>query len=89
MVVSAYDLHAYLGKRQKKVLLWQAKLSVPTNGTNFTDILPALVEAGAPQFGKETIRPIVIPITTAPGNVKIGPVEVKGYSTPQAPSSSK
>jgi hypothetical protein len=81
VVVSAYDLQAYLRKAHTKVLLWQAKMSVPSDGFTFDEVLPALVQAG--QFGKETLRPQTTFAPTGPvGRVDVGTPIVQGYSNP-------
>lgn len=78
VVLSAYDWAAI--NRKQRVLLWRAMMSLPTNGTDLTESLPALVQAGVPYFGRETGLPRhVIEPLVPPGRVEIGPAKVEGY----------
>ncbi len=80
IVISAYDLRAYMGKKHHKELLWQAKMSVPSNRVTLGDVLAGMLDAGAPHFGRESTRPTATMITTGPqGHVQIGTPEVKDY----------
>jgi len=78
VVLSAYDWDAITHKRQ--VLLWRAMMSLPTYGTDLAESLPALVQAGAPYFGRETGLPqhVAEPLVP-PGKVEIGPTKVEEY----------
>ncbi len=79
VALRAYDFDAYAGG--KKVLLWEAKMSLPSSHlARFGDALVALVKAGAPFFGRETTRPkmLFVPLTPE-GQVKVGAPEVKDY----------
>jgi hypothetical protein len=70
VIVSAFDFAA--AKEKKKKLLWQAKMSTPSNRVSLAEVIPGLITAGAPHFGRETERPKAI---TAPLN-KEGKVEI-------------
>jgi len=91
VMLTAYDFGAYV-KGRKKVMLWQAKMSAPFHGlSGFAEVMPVLVTAGAPFFGRETVRPkmLVLPVTPE-GHVKIGTPTVKDYedAPPPAPAGS-
>ncbi|MSU24382.1 MAG: hypothetical protein EXS32_11230 [Opitutus sp.] len=71
VIVSAYDFEA--AKEKKKVLLWQAKMSTPSNRVSLAQVIPSMITAGGPRFGRETKLPESV---TAPlakeGKVEIG-----------------
>jgi hypothetical protein len=76
-MLSAYDFNAFK-KSGKKVLLWQAKMSTPSDRVvEFANILSALVTAGGPHFGRETSWPeaVLFPVTPD-GKVIIGEPQV-------------
>jgi len=79
VAITAYDFEAY-HQRHKKVMLWQAKMSVPSERLALGDVLTVLVRAGAPLFGRETVRPkmLILPVTPE-GRVEIGVPTVKDY----------
>jgi hypothetical protein len=81
VILTAYDLAAYATSR-KKIVLWQAKMSAPSAGiAEFADVGSALVTAGAPFFGRETLQPKMITLPVTPeGKVEIGPLTTKDYS---------
>jgi len=93
VVLSAYDWNAITHKQ--RVLLWRAMMSLPTAGTDLAESLPALVQAGAPYFGRETGLPQHVAETLVPpGKVEIGPTRVEGYlpagaAAPAAPGPPK
>jgi hypothetical protein len=71
VVVSAYDFAA--AKEKKKKLLWQAKLSTPSNGVSLAEVLPSMISAGGPHFGRETKLPELVNAPLAKeGKVEIG-----------------
>lgn len=82
--VTAFDYNVYASTR-KKVVLWQAKISTPSQGIDkFSDVNAALVTAGAPSFGRETRLPVVVHLHQTPdGKVEVGPLTVKGVSEPE------
>jgi hypothetical protein len=79
VALTAFDYKAYAHNR-KKVMLWEAKMSLPSTGVTIDGALPALIQAGGPLFGRETTRPkmLILPITPE-GRVDIGTLTVKGY----------
>lgn len=84
VIVSAYDFEA--AKTKKKVLLWQAKMSTPSNRVSLAEVIPGMIAAGGPRFGRETKLPESV---TAPlakeGTVEIGTptvVDDTGKSVP-------
>lgn len=93
VMVSAYDFEA--AKQKKKKLLWQAKMSTPSNRVALADVLPAMIATGGPHFGRETERPksIAAPIVRE-GKVEIGTPTVvdeaaKAPPKPDAPPKQK
>lgn len=77
-MVSAYDYAAAKGK--KKVALWRAKMSMPADGSDLTDAIPALLSAGAPFLGKETVAPerVTRPLGRQ-GSVKLGEAQFEEF----------
>jgi len=81
LVVNAYDYEAY-HRDQKLVLLWQAKMSTPSDKVDqYMNVVDALVAAGGPFFGRETTasREFDFPMTPD-GRVVIGALAVKEQS---------
>jgi len=77
VAVTAYDFAPYVQTR-KKVMLWQAKMSVPANRVYFADVVTTLVETGGPFFGHETYRPKQFIEPAVPeGHVEVGVPTVK------------
>lgn len=66
-------------RRHQKKLLWMAKMSTPSVGTNLTAVMPARVANGASAFGRDTM-PTVLDSgrMLKEGTVRIGPLEIKG-----------
>ena len=86
-MLSAYDFEAYRATH-KAVLLWQAKMSAPADSLRqFSDALTALVWAGGPFFGRETVRPETVMLKVTPeGRVEVGTPQVKDYLTSPPPA---
>jgi len=82
--VQAYDYTNY-SKNHKKVILWHSKVSIPTANVDLGQMMPALIKAGGPLFGVETIKPKIIstPIMHE-GKVEIGTPTVKEYGDSKA-----
>ncbi len=70
-IVSAYDFAA--AKEKKKKLHWQAKMSTPSNRVSLAEVIPSMITAGGPHFGRETKRPdsIAAPLAKE-GKVEVG-----------------
>lgn len=85
VLISAYDFAA--AKEKKKKLLWQAKLSTPSNGVSLAEVLPGMISAGGPHFGRETKLPAMVNAPIAKeGKVEIGtPTIVDETGQPAAP----
>jgi hypothetical protein len=85
VIVSAYDFKAATGK--KKVLLWRAKMSTPSTSVSLAEVIPAMITAGGPRFGRETRLPESVTAAIAKeGKVEIGtPTVVKDPATPEPP----
>jgi hypothetical protein len=88
VTLAAYDFKAANTPPQKKVLLWVARMSLPTSQTNLGEALPTLVQAGAPFFGRATALPqaVMIDIPERKGRVEIGASTVVGETTPAPPA---
>jgi hypothetical protein len=71
VIVSAYDFAA--AKEKKKKLLWQAKMSTPSNRVSLAEVIPSMITAGGPHFGRETKRPesVAAPLAKE-GKVEVG-----------------
>lgn len=84
VLVSAFDYEDAVKK--KKTLLWRARMSTPSLGVVMTDVVQALVESGAPHFGRATVRPVWTDAPVREGRVEMGePTLVTG----DAPSANR
>jgi hypothetical protein len=71
VIVSAFDFEA--AKEKKKKLLWQAKMSTPSNRVSLAEVIPAMIIAGGPHFGRETKLPESVTAKLAKeGKVDVG-----------------
>jgi hypothetical protein len=77
IVVMAYDYAA--ARQHKKKLLWMAKMSTESVGTNLPDVIAALVASGGPAFGRDTPPSFVDSEKALGGKVNLAPLEVKEY----------
>jgi hypothetical protein len=86
VALTAFDYNAYT-RHHKKVKLWQAKISLPSESVSIDEAMPALIKAGGPLFGRETLRPkrVILPVTDE-GRVDIGALTVKDYQDAPAPA---
>jgi len=75
IVLMAYDFDA-LWKHKKHKLLWVTRFSVRARGTNFTDVLPAMVKQASEYFGQNTQG--LLRNALPEGRVDIGPVKSFG-----------
>ena len=81
VLVSALDFDAWLHHRV--VRLWRAHIVTPLWGHYIDEVLPALIEAGGPMLGRETVQPQFITVPAAPmTGVILGAPEVKDYQPP-------
>jgi len=86
VVLTAFDLRAYQ-KTHRRIKLWQAKMSVPSNAVTLDAVLPTLVKAGGPFFGRETVRPKMLIAPVLPeARVEIGTPTVKDYQEVPLPA---
>ncbi|MBI5382594.1 MAG: hypothetical protein HZA31_11895 [Opitutae bacterium] len=85
VIVTAYDYAEFQQKKRK--LLWMAKMSTPSNCGTLAEVIPALINSGAPYFGRETTRPqsVTAPIARE-GKVEIG-IPVVMPDTPEKAAS--
>jgi hypothetical protein len=81
IILTAYDYAAFASQR-KHVVLWEAKMSSPTNGVFFDDVLTSLVKAGGPHFGRETTNHPDLEPAVPNGHVEVGTPTVKDYLAP-------
>lgn len=87
VVASAYD-YAAAAHRERR-LLWRSKMSVDSTGIAMADSLPALVVAGAPFLGRDMSEAAtLVRRIQRNGEVKLGPLDVKGYLDPTLPAQS-
>ncbi len=85
VMVSAYDFATY-NQQHKKIKLWVAKLSVPSQGTTMAEVFPELIKTGAQIFGRETSGPKILDVPVArEGRVEIGTPTVKEDAPPKSP----
>lgn len=79
IVVSAYDFAASL--TGTRTLLWRARMSTERQGVEMSDIVGALVNGGAPLFGRETKLPQWTSYPVREGRVIIGEAVTKDLET--------
>lgn len=83
--IAAYDHAAAV--RSQKVLLWTTKISAPSRGHAFAEVLPSMLALAGPQVGRETPRPVVVTAGERfKAEVKIGDPTVVGSGEPPAVS---
>jgi hypothetical protein len=88
IIVTAYDYAAWT-KQKAHLILWKAKMSIPTYGVFLTDVFPSLIKAGGPMFGHETINhPKLVP-ELPEGKVDVGTPIVTPPSNASPPPASK
>ena len=77
VVLSAYD-YASIGRREAR-LLWRVKMSTRSAGAAMADALPALLQGGAPYFGRDLNKlqtvaaPLIAGNRAAPGAQQFSP----------------
>ncbi len=77
----AFDYEAAKKKEQK--VLWHARVSTHADGVTLKEVLPALIRAGGPHFGRATKQPVVVTVPfVRDGNVELGDPTVEGYLPP-------
>lgn len=76
VLVTAWDFAGMTAKPQRKQLVWQCILSVPSAGTTFEASLVPMIAAGASAFGKDQREPQEVDISYQAGKVILGPIEV-------------
>jgi hypothetical protein len=75
IVLMAYDFDA-LWKRKQHKLLWVTRFSIRARGTNFTEVLPAMVKQASQYFGQSTNGLLRKPLPL--GRVDVGEVKSLG-----------
>lgn len=86
VMIFAWD-YAYYAKTHRRRALWQAKMSLPSQGASLDEALPILVSAGGPLFGRETKYPVRTMVALPEGRVEVGPPTVVNGGKPGAPAS--
>jgi hypothetical protein len=74
LIVSALDFAASL--KGEQVLLWRTRMSTPRQGVWMQDIVPALVTAGTPLFGRQSDVPTWQDFKVREGRVEMGDIKV-------------
>lgn len=82
-ILTAYDFSEARMNR-KKTPLWRARMSAASQGVDLAAVIPALLESGAPYFGRETVIPQFKQNAIAPnGEVRIGESQVISTEAPR------
>jgi hypothetical protein len=71
VVVSAFDYQG-LSQNHEATPLWRAKLSAQETSGDMDQVIPSLIEKGAPFFGKDLSEPKIVQATLAPGSAPAG-----------------
>lgn len=81
LILMAYDFAA--AREHKKKLLWMAKMSTESVGTDLPSVISSLVASGGPAFGRDT-PPSVVDSSQLlkEGKVILAPLEIKDYLPP-------
>ncbi len=87
LMVSAYDFAASL--KGDQVLLWRTRMSTPRQGVWMRDVVPALVSAGTPLFGRQTDVPTWQDFRVREGRVELGDLKVIETDVKPAPPESQ
>jgi hypothetical protein len=59
--------------------LWETRFACPSTGLAFNETMPLLIKAAAPNFGRETNKPVLLNATEAfGGTVKLHELEILG-----------
>jgi hypothetical protein len=77
VILMAYDLQR-MKKDHKSHVLWATRISVRSPGNNFTEAMPALVEAGAEVYGRQMDGLVRVKERTGEGRVTLGEMKVLG-----------
>jgi hypothetical protein len=80
LLVGAYDYAAF--QKGEKKMLWRARVSMPTRGTNLPAALPVLLAAGSPFFGQDEPKPLAVPTNLRGTDIQIGQPVVKEFIAP-------
>lgn len=81
VIVMAFDFAA--ARKHEKKLLWMAKMSTGSIGTDLPAVFPALIASGGPVFGRDTTPSWIDSSQPAKeGKVILGPAEYKDYVPP-------
>jgi len=76
LIVTAYDFDAAMETPRRKVMVWQACLSVPSQRTSLAAAIGPMIAAGASSFGLDERQPKEIATPYRRGRVGIGELRV-------------
>jgi hypothetical protein len=79
--IAAYDYQA--ATRKERVQLWMTKISCPSRGFMFSDVLPVMLTVAGSNIGRETAQPVWVNASDKfKPDIKIGDATVTGYLDP-------
>jgi len=88
VILMAYDLQR-MKKDHKSHVLWVTRISVRSPGNNFTEAMPALVEAGAEVYGRQVDGLVRVKERTGEGHVTLDEMKVLGVVEKPRPAATK
>jgi hypothetical protein len=88
VILMAYDLQR-MKKEHKSRVLWATRISVRSPGHNFTEAMPALVEAGAEVYGRQVDGLVRVNERSHEGHVNLGEMKVLGVVEKSKPGEKK
>jgi hypothetical protein len=88
VILMAYDLQR-MKKDHKSHVLWATRISVRSPGNNFTEAMPALVEAGATVYGRQVDGLVRLIERAGEGRVTLDEMKVLGVVEKPKPAESK
>jgi hypothetical protein len=83
IIVSAFDYQG-LTQNHEATPLWRAKLSAQETSGDMDEVIPSLIEKGAPFFGKDLMEPKIVQATLS---TRSGPAGTPASSLQPAPES--
>lgn len=85
LLISALDVPALLQKQKR--LIWRTRLSIEAKGEDFGQSLGVMLASGAPFFGKDEAKPVVIDdALRRKTTVTTGELQVVGYEGEKPPA---
>jgi len=77
VILLAYD-YQYFRREHKSRRLWATRISVRSPGTNFTEALPAIAQAGTEGYGRQLDRLARVTVAEPTGSVELGELKFLG-----------